>query len=381
MKADTAKFRTRQEFVKNYTYPKSKKEYIIGLDAGYSSMKCFYEQGHFVFPSYARRIYEKDLLITDDKDILYKDHETGELYIIGYTAQDMIASIDTNDTESEFFSRKRYGNKIFRILCNTAIGIALQYKTDNRKVYIQTGLPSSYDADKADIIRALTHPAHFSVKVGNGPWNEQKLELHKEDIGVMPQPAGAFYSFLITNDGQYIPDAKKYMLSNILVMDIGFGTFDFYGLKSHSIACRESIDEIGMRKVLNTTIKKIMDETAEEICLQALQKNLERGMFTVLNEEEMKTEDVSIVSFLDSSNDEVFQEAMNRAKSVTGSFRDYNYILVDGGTGEAWFEKIQKYLSGMKNIKIFPSNLHDGLPFLYSNSRGYYMFRYSTTKK
>ena len=57
MKADTAKFRTRQEFVKNYTYPKSKKEYIIGLDAGYSSMKCFYEQGHFVFPSYARRIY------------------------------------------------------------------------------------------------------------------------------------------------------------------------------------------------------------------------------------------------------------------------------------------------------------------------------------
>lgn len=48
----------------------------------------------------------------------------------------------------------------------------------------------------------------------------------------MPQPAGALYSFLITSEGRYIPNAKNYMMSNLLVMDIGFGTFDFYGLKS-----------------------------------------------------------------------------------------------------------------------------------------------------
>ena len=45
----TSKFRTRQEFIKRFTHPKSKREYVIGLDAGYSSMKCFYENGYFCF--------------------------------------------------------------------------------------------------------------------------------------------------------------------------------------------------------------------------------------------------------------------------------------------------------------------------------------------
>ena len=65
----TNKFRTRQEFIKRFTHPKSKREYVIGLDAGYSSMKCFYENGYFCFPSYAKRINESDLILTGEKDI------------------------------------------------------------------------------------------------------------------------------------------------------------------------------------------------------------------------------------------------------------------------------------------------------------------------
>ena len=376
----TSKFRTRQEFIKRFTHPKSKREYVIGLDAGYSSMKCFYENGYFCFPSYAKRINESDLLLTGEKDILYRDNESGELYMIGYTAQDMIESTDTNDTESEFFSRKRYGSKVFRILCNAAVGIALLNRKDDREIFIQTGLPSSYDADKGDIIRAISTPTKFDLKVGEGAWNSYDLKIKKENIAVMPQPAGALYSFLITSEGKYIPNAKKYMMSNLLVMDIGFGTFDFYGLKSHSIACRESINEIGMRSVLKRTVRKILDDTNEEIRIQALQKNLESGSFIVLDEEEMKTENKDLSPFLEQASEEVFREAMERAKNVTSAFRDYNYIIVDGGTGEAWFEKIKQYLSGMKNITVFPCNSNDALPFIYANARGYYMYHYVLTR-
>ena len=41
---NTRNFRTRQEF-KNMTNPKGK-DYIIGLDVGYSSTKVFYENGY-----------------------------------------------------------------------------------------------------------------------------------------------------------------------------------------------------------------------------------------------------------------------------------------------------------------------------------------------
>lgn len=53
-------------------------------------------------------------------------------------------------------------------------------------------------------------------------------------------------------------NVKEIIAGNTLVMDIGFGTFDFYGLKNRMIECRDSSDEIGMRKVLENTSKKFL---------------------------------------------------------------------------------------------------------------------------
>ena len=66
----------------------------------------------------------------------------------------------------------------------------------------------------------------------------------------MPQPAGSLYSVLIRDDGKYIPDARAYLSENILIMDIGFGTFDFYGVKNSVVACKESVDKTGMHEVM-----------------------------------------------------------------------------------------------------------------------------------
>lgn len=376
---NTNKFRTRQEIVRTYKNPKAKK-YVIGLDIGYSSVKCFHENGYFCFPSYAKKVDE--VLLTGEKDILYKDVATGETYMLGYSAQEMIHSTDTNDTDAEFFSRKRYGSKLFKILCNAAIGLAMQYKNDNRDLVIQTGLPSSYEtADTPAIRKAITAPAEFKLKVGEQPWHTYKFTIEPEAINVMPQPAGSLYSALIKDDGTYIPNAKEFLFGNFLVMDIGFGTFDFYGIKSRSISCKESKDEIGMREVLKRTSKKILEELNEDIRLQALQQNLSTGYVTCINEDEMKAEEKPIAKYLEQANDEVFKEAMDNAKNITSAFRDYRNLIVTGGTGEAWFEKIKTYLSGMKNLNIMPANLNDHLPMLYSNSRGYYMYCYMMNKK
>lgn len=57
----------------------------------------------------------------------------------------------------------------------------------------------------------------------------------------MPQPSGSLYSALIKQDGTYIPDAKRLLFSNTLVMDIGFGTFDYFGIKNKKLSARKAL--------------------------------------------------------------------------------------------------------------------------------------------
>ena len=371
----TKEFRTRQEFMLKEN-PKGK-EYVIGLDAGYSSMKVFYENGYFCFPSYAKQIDENNLLnITNEKDILYRDENTGNVYMIGATAQNMIDSTDTNDTDGELFSRKRYNNKKFKILCNVAIGIATMNKTDNRPLVIQTGLPSSYiDGDSVALKKSLIREMKFSIKLGAGTWKTFDLLIEPENVYIVPQPAGALYSVLIDDTGKFTHNAKHYLQSNVLVMDIGFGTFDFYGIKNRAVVCKETIDEYGMREVLQQTSDEIRKELNEDIRVAALQQNLETGTVTCINEEEMISESKPFGEYLEKSSEKIFLDAFDRAKSVTNTFRDYKYLIITGGTGAAWGEMIRQYFSRMSTLSIIQGNVNDNLSLIYSNVRGYYLMR------
>lgn len=376
---NTMAFRTKQEKV-SYKNPAGY-QYIIALDAGYSSMKVFTESKCFCFPSYAMKINHRTLEISSERDILYRDMATGDVYMIGYVAQDMISSDSTNDTDGEMYSRKRYNNPKFKILCEAAIGLALMDKSsdDMREIVLQTGLPGSYlEGDSSSLRKSLSRPANFAIKAGSGEWRTFSYEIKPKNISIIAQPVGSYYSVMIDNYGRFTKRAKDYLYDGVLILDIGFGTFDLYGIKNRQVACNESVDEIGMRKVLSTVTDMIREEYGEDIRVQAFQKNLETGYVTCVDEENLKSEDKSIAELLERASEEVFQEAFSRAKAITSSFRGYKHVIVTGGTGEAWYGKISRYLSGMKSIDLVPGNINDPeLPFIYSNVRGYYMICYA----
>ena len=374
-------FRTRQEIRAPMTNPKGR-DFIIGLDVGYSATKVFFETGCLCFPSYAKRIDAGSLTRTDEKDILYRDEETGDVYIVGYNAQDMIDITDTNDTDGELFSRKRYSDARFKIVCKTALALATRGKTDNRKIVIQTGLPAHYVKTDSNMLKqSLCEDGPFSLKVGNGKWEHFDIKIDKDDIFVMAQPAGALYSAIIKKDGHFSDMAKDILSDSVIVLDIGFGTFDFYGIRNRAVDIVETINDIGMHQVMAETSKLIFDEYGEEVRVAAIQQDLETGIVECFNEEEMRSESKQIAPLLEKANKTIMKDAMNRAKSVAKSFRGYHYAIVDGGTGEAWLNDIREWLSGLKTLKVMPSNINDGLPLIYSNSRGYYMYRYQQNKR
>ena len=371
----TKRFRTRQEF-KEKNNPKGK-NYIIAIDVGYSGTKVFHENGYFCFPSYARRI-ETEPSIANADDILYKDLDTGHIYMVGWIAQKMVSSAESNDTDGKMNLRKIYNSEEYKIKCNTAIALALERRSDDRPIHIMTGLPAAYlKDDTKDVKNSYKHPAHFAIKRGIGFWKAYDLALKDDQISVMAQPAGSMTSAFVKNNGEYIGDVMQYLTKNTLVLDIGFKTLDFYGFKNRIEDCVSSEDNKGMYEVLKKTAEKIRQEYNEGISIQALQNNLDSGKFTCVNEDTLSSEEYDLAPILLAESEVVFKEAMQYAKERTQAYRDYNYLIIGGGTGEAWFEKIKEYLSGLKTLKVISANQNCmELPLIYANVRGYYMTEY-----
>lgn len=376
---DTKKFRTRQEANTDLN-PKGKR-YIIGLDMGYSSVKCFFETGHFVFPSYVKKV-ESMVKIPDEKDILYRKDASSSEYIIGYNAQSMVDCEDTNDTNGDLLGRKgRYQSESFQILYQAALALATESKNDGRELFIQTGLPSSYlEADTGAITRALAKTYDFELRLGNGPWKKYHLVIRQENVKVMAQPSASLFSCITKNDGKFIERANELLTGNVLILDAGFGTFDFFGTKNRKLECVESTNELGMSQVLKRTARGILQDTGESINLVALQNCLEDGEFSYYDDEKDCSDTKKLAPYLQRANDAVFQEVKAKVKTTTDSLRGYRYVIVTGGSGEAWLDNFREWLKNMKTLTLLPANINDHLPLLFANARGYYMYALASAK-
>ena len=60
---------------------------------------------------------------------------------------------------------------------------------------------------------------------------------------------------------------------------------------------------------------------------------------------------------------------------------DMDYLVVTGGTGEAWWHMIKDEFKGLKSLTVLSGNENSDLPFTFSNVRGYYFYLYRTVKK
>ena len=172
-------------------------------------------------------------------------------------------------------------------------------------------------ADTPAIKKAVMKPAHFQVRIGMGEWKEYNFSVEEKNIFVMPQPSGSLFSALIRQDGTYIPDAKRILFSNTLVMDIGFGTFDYFGIKKQKAVCKESIDDVGMKQVLKETSTRIMNTLHEEIRVPALQSALGTGIIICTDMDEMKSEEKPLAPFLEDANNKVFRDAIESARQIS----------------------------------------------------------------
>lgn len=381
---NTNDFKTKTEYLEraNGTLPGI---WEVAIDIGYSSVDVYSSNMVGMFPSYAR-LEKKDLEVVAalPKDaILYRDDITNEVWVVGELAQNLIKTSDTSDSEEALFGRERYNSPMFLVLARVGLAYGMRanqygsYKP-NKRLVVQTGLPEKYlKADKPLLMDVLVGAHKFSVKFGSGAWESFNFSLSPTDVFVISQPKGTFFSVAILKNGRWIPDVEKYLNSNLIIFDPGFGTLDLFPIRSRVVGAGETFPDLGMRRVFQETVNAIFDKYHTEIPVHALQNYLSSGNVKIFDRKTLSSKLQPFGDILEESNKKVCLEAIHRMLDVI-DIQDYDYLVITGGTGSAWNSIIRESLSGLDTLTILDGNMSDtSLSCVYSNVRGYFLFRFN----
>lgn len=384
---DTSNFRTKTSFIKRENV-RTEGVWEIAIDIGYSAVKLFSPNMVARFPSYAKRVDESFAYASEvpASSILYKDLETGRMWLVGEKAQDIMTVSDTSDSEATLYGRERYYSEMYKVITNTGLGIGLmpnEYGSiDNDKLVVQTGLPEKYMADEEEIIDSLKGNHHFALKIANGDWQQFSFELQHEDVFVMSQPKGTLFSVCMNTNGTFHTNAKKYLSSSVIVFDPGFGTLDIFPISTGVVGRGETYPDLGMKRILQETSRLIKDNYKVNIPVPAMQKYLSTGKVRYVDKKSFPivSKEYEFGNLLADASSNVCKEAIQRMMGAIEMI-DYNYMIVTGGTGAAWFNQIKNIFKEFTTLEVIQGSQNDDLPFVFSNVRGYYYYRYNKLKQ
>jgi len=363
--------------------------YPVALDIGYSAVKGMSPNSIYVFPSFTRVQRGEFLGTPDPTDIMYRDEE-GIVYAVGERAISQTALNDTEDSSVSLYGRDRYFSKTFLIIARTGIALGLrenQYGKYDKSLplFLQTGLPPQYRAlDTNLMIEALTGKHEFWVRVGGGDWEHFSFELSASNIHVTSQPIGSVYSAGKLSDGSNIaPDAKgkSYLTARTLVFDGGFGTLDVFPIENKVAGNARTFAGLGMKAVYEGTANDIRLSYQYEVHSHTLPRLLKEGSVRIPDRRRRTVNTVDITPIFQKNLEQVFEKAMTAVEQEYDVYTGFDYLIVTGGTGAAWLPLIRERYKDLP-ITIVVSNQNDpSLDLLFSNVRGYYIFRVVTEMK
>jgi len=392
---DTRDFRTKTMMIerKNLSHDNL---WGVALDVGYSGVKLVSPNIIACFPAFAVPVEGAFIDMgtkAAEQIMLYRSAPNAQVWKVGKSAQDSVSIQDPDAASMSIFGRQRYNSDIFKVITETAMGLACTKNAygdpQGKPIVLETGLPVLYLKSDSSMLREVLEGFHaFDLKIGRDDWKHYEINLVPGNISIMPQPMGTLLSVATGADGKLRAEAEKYYSSATLICDPGFGTFDSFSLRGTEMSQMETFDNLGMKEVLLETSQQIYSKYGIEIPVPAMQPFLEKGYVSTFNRRKLESMNVPFADILERCNYDVAQRALAKLTDMY-SLDEYSYLILTGGTGEAWYPYFKERLKGMANLTLVPGNqntmgiLRDQdnrpapLPFIFSNVRGYYMALYN----
>lgn len=182
---------------------------------------------------------------------------------------------------------------------------------------------------------------------------------------------GSLYSAITDNEGAQGQFGLQVLKSKTLVFDPGFKTLDIYNISAGRVFGKPAtFDNLGMHEIFQRTVDGLK---GANITVLGMQSALRKGYVTILNKRTMVNKKEHFEDLLEKNTKEVCMEAVQKLVSLYNYMQDHDFLIVTGGTGNAWYPMIKDYFRNMENLTILSANRNDKLlSNTYSNVRGYY---------
>ena len=361
----------RQE-IRDVNNPKTDKN-ITGIDIGYSNIKVVSESKIAKIPSYIKKIDNKYKFMSDlkDSDIYYKD-ESG-VWAVGLAAY-RLKVFDTSDTDEDILvSRNRTFSYEYKVQMNVALGIAIG-ANPKKEVVIQTGLPCSYIKQDAQGLREELAGLHeFELRVGNNDWQRFSFEISPDNIKIMEQPFGSFFSISFDKDGNFVDNSNL----NVLIVDGGFKTLDIAQINESVSGKSITFDNLGMLHVYQLASDMIYKDTGADVSVFSFDDALAKGVYKHRNRRTKESISIDVKRYYDIALKMTAESIFEKLFNSYDGFNGVDTVILTGGTCDACKDLlIPEFKKADVNVKMSNSN-DPTMELGYSNARGYYLYRRS----
>lgn len=316
---------------------------VMGLDLGYNQAKISTPVNKYVFPSVIGNPGIAELEQLDTVDLIDSMQVVigEEVYYVGKKASETKNArlcVDRDKTNSIHE----------KVIYNTILGLASEdYDNYEESITVVTGLPIrdfKNAQQKEHLIRCL-NGEHNII------FNGKEILVNVDDVLIIPQAAGAYFDYVLNEDGTFNKAVATIAQGRVIVIDIGYRTTDVVTLTNGRYDSKYSFSiDSGMLEIHTELVdlidfhhKKIMDITEmDDVC--------RKGFISKLGRQ------INIANLIKIAIEPVFQAILS---GITTRIKDESIadkILGTGGTitllGDSFAKHYGELYTTMKNPEL-----------------------------
>lgn len=326
---------------------------ILGLDLGFRQNKSVSLSGTFIFPSLIGNpsAFELDQLrpsqnATDDLVI----KANGATYYVGSKALEtdnarLCTEADKTNSDND------------KMAFLAALGLHVNANRCEDYIVV-TGLPVEDLKNpglKEQIIKNLkgTHDFYFGKK-------EAHVRARVHDVLVIPQSAGAYFDYILDNNGSPVRERLSSIKGHVIVIDVGYKTTDIITMVNGSFVSKMSCTiEKGMRDIHKELARLIFMKFGRKFNLSELDDVCRKRSF----HDKGRVEDIS--NLILTAEKPIAEVIINETNALLGDTRKADKVLGCGGTMNILSPYFEPFYKGY--FEVLPDAE-------FGNASGYYKF-------
>jgi len=344
----------------NFSQTEPTEDILVGIDLGYGQIKVLSKDKQYKFLSAVGTPisdFGRNININNEDDLLQSLTITynNTKYYVGHNAivntRNGRLSLRQNKADME-------ENKIKFI---TAIALLTKEEQNEIEVSIVSGLPVlEFKNQKDKLFNMFNNKFNFTMYYGSKTVNKT---IKVKSIRLISQGEGAFYDYILDNNGNIITERANKVNGTIMVVDLGYKTTDIVTMENgRYIELLSDQFNKGINQVHNECIRLIMNQFGIKKEVKEIDEAIrKRKLF-----HNTKTYDINSIinTAAKPFSDDIVESLINLSNDQLGSMQN---LLLTGGGAEILYPFIKKELQDIINVSKIDNSE-------FSNANGYYKY-------